>query len=1254
MSLAQIPFTARPLIPETPAGQRLPAPPNDDEKWWYFGRQHRWLLVVQATSFGLIAWSVLRFSTADLRLLLFLAPMTLYGVTLGVSLVSGTHRRRMTRVEHQGKVASWSPSNYPSIDVFLPTAGEPLEILANTYRHVAALEWPGDITVWVLDDSGRDEVRSLSRSYGLSYRSRPNRGELKKAGNLRYGYENSAGDLILILDADFAPRSDMVRELAPYFDDDAVGIVQSPQYFSTRDPSMGWLQRCAGATQELFYRFIQPSRDAVGAAICVGTCAIYRRQALEAAGGFAQIGHSEDVHTGVKLLRAGFGLRYVPVVLARGLCPDQLSAFVNQQYRWCTGSMSLLANRDFHESPAIDNRQRVCFWAGFLYYISTAVNALIAPLPALAMVWLLPRWVEPMNSIWLVGALVLWFVVLPLVMKGRWRFDVLRVQYLYSFAHLAAIAHVITGRTRGWVATGVATSATPLAVSITRLVKTHVVLTQVALWAGIAHGIAVLGIDAYWVMVLFGALGTFIQLPLLFMSSGVRHPKTRVETTNPPPSSEVDPAVPVQGFSGFSPAEPSTRLGRTATVVARPTSAEPHGTAPGARRFRPDIQGLRAVAVTLVVLYHAEVPGITAGYVGVDVFFVISGFLITGQLLRQVARDGKVSLSSFYVGRIRRLLPPALIVVAATVVAARMWDSVFHVRSVSTDALWTLAYGINFHLAAEGVDYQNANGPVSPLQHMWSLAVEEQFYLVWPLLIGMCAWSGGRYRMRLIAGVLVALVAASLYLSVEQTSSSPTYAYFGSHTRAWELAVGALVAMAAPWLSGLRRSISTVLSWAGLAAILAAAVIYNDDTAFPGTAALLPVLGACAVVAAGCGSRPSGAERVLGVGVMQGIGQVSYGWYLWHWPMVVLIPLAVGRELSPIYLVEISALALWFAVLTRHLVENPALRSRLRPRTWAAMGISWSGLVAVGSAAVVLSLPAFVGTGARAETISLKKADTAAVQQALIDGLALSEAPRNLRPSIQAAAEDQPASTSDGCHLDFLKVAQGACVYGDPSGTKTMVLFGDSHAQQWLPALDRQGKASGWRVVSWTKAACSVADIDVYNSALKREFSECMEWREWTFQRIKKLSPDLVVVSQSDAVPGDLGNIEWAEGTSRTMAYLRGFGLPVAYLLDTPLPIGNVPECLATHLDDVGACNALVPDTNPFDDRKDMVAESLTSLGVPTVDPEPWLCTAKECPVIVGNVLVYRDDSHVSARFSRWLAPMTSPLFADKVAGAGQ
>ncbi|MGL5827148.1 MAG: SGNH hydrolase domain-containing protein [Nocardioides sp.] len=1287
MSLTQIPLAIPKVRPSVPVGTHLPVPPTDREKWFYFGRQHRWLLVLQAVSFSLIAWSVLRFSTADLRLLLFLVPMMLYAVTLGVSLISGTRRRRMTRIEHQARVATWQPDRYPSVDVFLPTAGEPLDILANTYRHVAALDWPGDVTVWVLDDSARAEVRDLAASYGLSYRSRPNRGELKKAGNLRYGYENSAGDLILILDADFVPRPDMLRELVPYFADEAVGIVQSPQYFDTRDPSLGWLQRCAGATQELFYRFIQPSRDAVGAAICVGTCAIYRRKALDTAGGFAQIGHSEDVHTGVKLLKAGFGLRYVPVVVSTGLCPDQVSSFLNQQYRWCTGSMSLLANRDFHESPALSTKQRICFWAGFLYYISTAVNAVVAPLPALAMVWMLPRWVEPMNSIWLVGALGLWFVVLPLVMKGKWRFDVLRVQYLYSFAHLMAIVHVLTGRTRGWVATGVATSATPLSVSIIRLVRANVLITQVALWSGIMHGISLMGWEAYWVMVVLGVLGSFIQLPLLFVRTGARR-KAAVSQ-----AAKRAPQVPMQARTRPQPRPPSARLKaylrkiylrrvrlkvtrlraiqhqaaqQLSTQVTDParlgaTSHAGHGAhsrthlqqgaAPGARRFRPDIQGLRAIAIIAVILYHAEVPGITAGYVGVDVFFVISGFLITGQLLRNLARDGRVSLVSFYVGRIRRLLPPALVVVVATVIAARIWDSVFHVRSVTTDALWTLVYGINFHLAAEGVDYQNANGPVSPLQHMWSLAVEEQFYVVWPLLIALCAWIGGRHRVRLIAGTLVVLTGLSLYLSVEHTVSNPTYAYFGIHTRAWELALGALLAMVAQRLAGLPRMVSRLLSWAGLAAILVSAVVYNDDTAFPGTAALLPVLGACAVIAAGCGARPSSAERFLGLRVMQGIGRVSYGWYLWHWPMVVLIPLAVGRELGPIYLLEISLLALWFAVLTRYLIENPSLRSRLRSPTWVGMGLVWSGAAAAVSIAVVASLPAFVGTGALAGTISLNKPDTAKVQQALINGLEITDAPRNLKPSVANAADDQPESTSDGCHLDFLKVAQGACVYGDPEGAKTMVLFGDSHAQQWLPALDRQGTASGWQVVSWTKAACSVADVEVYNAALKREFDECMQWREWTFQRIKRLAPDLVVVSQSDAVPGDIGNLEWAEGTSRTMAYLRSADIPVVYLLDTPSPAGDVPECLATRLDDVGACNTPVPKTNPFDGRKDVVAESLTKIGVSTIDPESWLCTSQECPVIVGNLLVYRDDSHLSATFSRWLAPMTAPLFAEKTGG---
>ena len=367
-------------------------------------------------------------------------------------------------------------------------------------------------------------MRELAETYGFVYRVRPDRGRLKKAGNLRYGYGISDGDLIAIFDADFVPRRDYLRELVPYFEDASVGIVQSPQYFDAV-AGMSWIQRCAGATQELFYRWIQPSRDRSGAAICVGTCAVYRRAALERSGGFAQIGHSEDVHTGVNLLRVGYVVRYVPVVVSKGLCPDTLQAFVNQQYRWCTGSMSLLADNTFHDEPTLTARRRLCFWAGFLYYISTAVNVLVAPLVALAMIWYLPGYVEPANSVWLIGALALWLVVLPLVMRGRWRIDVLRVQLLYSYAHAVAITHIVTGRTREWVATGAADrKRTSVAVTILRVAKTYTGVALLALVVGLAVRVQEYGLGEYWAMVCLAGLALYVQLPLLLTPATRREP----------------------------------------------------------------------------------------------------------------------------------------------------------------------------------------------------------------------------------------------------------------------------------------------------------------------------------------------------------------------------------------------------------------------------------------------------------------------------------------------------------------------------------------------------------------------------------------------------------------------------------------------------------------------------------------------------------------------------------------------------------
>jgi cellulose synthase/poly-beta-1,6-N-acetylglucosamine synthase-like glycosyltransferase len=502
----------------------LPQPPSDEERAWYLGRQHRWLMLLQAVSFALVSFSATKLALSTPSFVILLIPVLLYTVTMTVSIASSSRRRRVDIIDHEYRVADYHPDEFPTIDVFLPTAGEPLAVLNNTYRYVARMQWPVPIRVLVLDDGGREEVRVAAEGHGFRYLSRPNRGHLKKAGNLRFGYEQSDSDLIVIFDADFAPRSDFLANLVPYFEDERVGIVQSPQFFDARK-TMHWLQRGAGATQELFYRWVQPSRDRSDAAICVGSCAVYRRRALVAAGGFAQIGHSEDVHTGVNMLRVGYIVRYVPVLVAKGLCPDQLGGFVNQQYRWCTGSMSLLRDETFHANRTIRWRQRLCFWAGFLYYITTAVNVLVTPVFLVLMFWLVPDWVYPRNSLYVCGGLVMWLIVNPLVMRGHWRISVLRVQMLYSYAHATAIWHIIRGRSQEWVATGAAsTRSTPIAVSVTRLMRVHVIVMQIAIVIGLAAAIALEGFGRFWTVTLLAGLTAYVQLPAVFTPRAITEP----------------------------------------------------------------------------------------------------------------------------------------------------------------------------------------------------------------------------------------------------------------------------------------------------------------------------------------------------------------------------------------------------------------------------------------------------------------------------------------------------------------------------------------------------------------------------------------------------------------------------------------------------------------------------------------------------------------------------------------------------------
>ncbi|MFD0481203.1 acyltransferase family protein [Kineococcus sp. GCM10028916] len=671
------------------------------------------------------------------------------------------------------------------------------------------------------------------------------------------------------------------------------------------------------------------------------------------------------------------------------------------------------------------------------------------------------------------------------------------------------------------------------------------------------------------------------------------------------------------------------------------------------RSFRPDIEGLRAVAVLLVVLYHAGVPFLPGGFVGVDVFFVISGFLITSHLLDQVSA-GTLTVRGFYARRVRRLLPLSVLVLLVTVAVAAIFLPPLENRQLAADAVWSGLFAMNLRLAFQGVDYQN-NAEPSALQHFWSLGVEEQFYLFWPLAIlavavvwrrrrmsGTTGWSLRRW-LAVAAGLatVVSLLGSELAMRWAQP-----YAYFLSPARAWELGVGALVALAAPWVA--RRWQGPGVGFAagvGLLAVLAAGLAYDDGTRFPGVSALLPVLGTALVIAAGT-ARSNAPERLLlGRRVPLEIGRVSYGWYLWHWPALVLIPVILDRPLDlPLGLV-LAAATFLLALGSYQVLENPVRRSVvLRPRGRAL------GLGAVLTALAVL-VPAAAGAGAGVtrgpgpDAPAPDLTTVVATTAALTAGLGRVPVPADLTPSLDAAADDRPRTPEGGsCHVGLRASAPapGECAAGDLNGSTTAVLVGDSHAQQWLPALDAWGRAAGVRVVSLTKSGCPLYDLRIDQAQLGRDYSECYAWRRAVFSRITREAPAVVVTSAVGTYSsgGQDPATAYGDGVGTTVTQLRAVADRVVVLEDTPYPAGDVPTCVARHLDDAAACALDEKSALGDADLRTAVRDAATRAAAVVVDPTPRLCTDGECPVVLGDTLVYRDESHLSATMARLLVPL--------------
>jgi peptidoglycan/LPS O-acetylase OafA/YrhL len=692
------------------------------------------------------------------------------------------------------------------------------------------------------------------------------------------------------------------------------------------------------------------------------------------------------------------------------------------------------------------------------------------------------------------------------------------------------------------------------------------------------------------------------------------------------------------------------------------------------RGFRPDVEGLRAVAILLVVLYHCK-TGVSGGYVGVDVFFVISGFLITSQLVRELRATGKVSFRGFYARRIRRILPAATLTTIVTVLVSGLVLSPLAAQREFGDARAAAVFVANMHFAARDADYFNATLPPSPMQHYWSLSVEEQFYFVWPLLLvaSSLVWFGAhrrsagragaheasaapspgtRPRLRVVVAVLGALALLSFADSVIQTPQSSAWAYYSITTRAWELAAGALVALSLPFCEHLDGRLAAGLTWVGVACIGVAAFALSAATPYPGVAALLPVAGAVAIIAAGTAAIDHpGAETLLGTAPFQRVGAWSYSWYLWHWPVLILGAALLGHSLSELEALTMAGLSLMLAVISFILVEQPIRHMRLvvrRPSIGLAGGAT---LVALSLSVVALCGPLFAtlntGRAVAAPTVTSGKSTPAQqLSVALREGVATRKVPGNLVPSLTAAAQDKPLIAKDGCLLNDAGSRSRGCVFGDTASHTNVVLFGDSHAASWFPAMDVVSKQQHWRLVVLTKSGCPAEEVNVVRHA--RVYSNCPVWRRDAMRQIAALHPALVVVASSQyihgarplaGVPTRYGST-WQNGVAAIFSFLQRSARHVVFISDVPRLKEGAPDCIAAHMSDVQACTigraAAVYDPQ----WKTQELRLARRMNIDAIDPFSWFCTPTRCPVIVGNILLYQDDQHVTPEWSRFLAPV--------------
>lgn len=676
-------------------------------------------------------------------------------------------------------------------------------------------------------------------------------------------------------------------------------------------------------------------------------------------------------------------------------------------------------------------------------------------------------------------------------------------------------------------------------------------------------------------------------------------------------------------------------------------------------RVRPEIQALRAVAVGIVVIYHFWPQRLPGGYVGVDVFFVISGYLIIGALLREVEATGRVRLVDFWARRARRLIPASVTTLLAVTVAVVLWvPQVYWIQYIRETGA-AAVYVLNWLLAANSVDYLASQNAPSPVQHFWSLSVEEQFYIAWPILIVLVALIVRRRvsRSRALVVVLVLVVVASAAYSVIATDQNQASAYFFTTTRAWEFAIGGLLAAFSGPLIRISRRIAPLLAWAGLAMIAVAAFRFSSATLFPGYRAWLPVVGALLVIVAGLPAPRWSPSLLYRLRPVQWAGDISYSLYLWHWPLLVIVPIALHRDIGTVTKLILVVVALALAWGSKVLIEDPVRSSasiRRRGPWFATVAtVVVTGLILSGSLGWTSSLQAQAAE-ARQQALKSIAADGSSCVGAAAFGSGRTACPRPF--AVTALTDPLTAATdigrgvqvSDKCKQDGESAVVVTCRLGvTDRPVHHVALIGDSHAGVLLEPLQIYANKHDWQVTTYLKTWCAgtgVPQVAAPDNLDASGVRSCAEWGATALDRIAAdHSIDTVIFSNFTRhydmtdVAG-LGRPVTSADFVAAWSKLTAAGKKVIVIRDTP-DAGStlVPQCVAQAMSQYDPCATPRDVAVTAEDPEWSAAQ--TTPGVTGIDLTNDFCDASLCHSVIGGLIVYFDYHHLTATFARTLAP---------------